>query len=322
MTCAPLWFGSPAGRRCCTWSTDPCRRCARVGLSSLLRVRARGLNHSEVFTREGLSPSVRFPRVLGIECVGEVASTTDPSRLLVGQRAISIMGEMGRDFDGSYADYVLLPNEQIYPVESNLPWEVLAAIPETCYTAYGSMLNMRLAAGQRVLVRGATSGVGMAFERLVRAAVPGVRLVGSTRSKAREALLVQGGFDEAVLDPDGRLRVEGRPFDRALELVGPATLKDTCAHVREGGIVCSTGQLGGKWYMDGFDPITDLPPDGFLTSFYSGDVRGERLAGLVSFVEGNAVDVGPERVFALDQMADAHRFLEGSCCFGKIVVTE
>ncbi len=51
---------------------------------SLVHVMARGLNHSEVFTRKGLSPSVRFPRVLGIECVGEVALSTDEGRLPVG----------------------------------------------------------------------------------------------------------------------------------------------------------------------------------------------------------------------------------------------
>ncbi len=84
---------------------------------SLVRIRARGLNHSEVFTRQGLSPSVRFPRILGIECVGEVVATTDPARLPVGQKAVSIMGEMGRAFDGSYADFALLPNEQIHPIE-------------------------------------------------------------------------------------------------------------------------------------------------------------------------------------------------------------
>lgn len=87
---------------------------------SLVRIRARGLNHSEVFTRQGLSPSVRFPHILGIECVGEVVATTDPARLPVGQKAVSIMGEMGRAFDGSYADFALLPNEQIHPIESDL----------------------------------------------------------------------------------------------------------------------------------------------------------------------------------------------------------
>lgn len=289
---------------------------------SLVHIHARGLNHSEIFTRQGLSPSVKLPRILGIECAGKVVQTTDGARLPLGQKVISIMGEMGRAFDGSYADYVLLPNSQLYPIETGLPWETLAAIPETFYTAYGSLLNLHLEPGQRVLVRGAASGVGIAFARLAHAAVPDIHLVGSTRKKSRESILLGHGFDEAMLDRDGTLEAAGAPFDRAFELIGPATLKDTCSHVREGGIVCSTGQLGGRWYMDGFDPITDLPANGYLTSFYSGNVGEEKLRALFSFIEERKIEAAPEKTFPLDEMAEAHRFLESPHGFGKVVVTE
>ena len=134
--------------------------------------------------------------------------------------------------------------------------------------------------------------------------------------------LLKGGYDDTVLDLDRKLQVEGRPYQRVLELVGPATLKDTCSHVSEGVIVCSTGQLGGVWYMEDFDPIVDLPPNGFLTSFYSGNVDEEKLAGLLEYVEQRGMDMRPTKVFSLDQMADAHRFLESSEGFGKTVVTE
>ena len=105
------------------------------------------------------------------------------------------MGEMGRAFDGSYAEYVLVPNDQVYTVDSQLPWELLAAIPETCYTAFGSLGNLRLTDGQRVLVRGVTSGVGVAFARLARAAFSHVRLLGSTRTPSRATILLDAGFD-------------------------------------------------------------------------------------------------------------------------------
>ena len=289
---------------------------------SLVHIHARGLNHSEIFTRQGLSPSVKFPRILGIECAGEIVATTDSARLPVGQKVVSLMGEMGRAFDGSYADYALLPNNQLYPITTGLPWEALAAIPETFYTAYGSLLNLRLEPGQCVLVRGATSGVGVAFARLARAAVPAIHLVGSTRSANRESLLRDAGFDETVLDQGNVLQAEGTPFDRVLELIGPATMKDTCSHVQEGGIVCSTGQLGGQWCLDGFDPIEDLPPNGYLTSFYSGNVSEERLSSLFSFIEEKHVDATPAKVFTLDEMQEAHRSLESSHGFGKVIVTE
>ena len=106
---------------------------------SLVKIKGFGINHSEIFTRKGLSPSVKFPRVLGIECVGVIAETTDPKRLPVGQKVISIMGEMGREFDGSYAEYALLPNKQIYPINTTLDWASLAAVPETYYTAFGTL---------------------------------------------------------------------------------------------------------------------------------------------------------------------------------------
>lgn len=286
---------------------------------SLVRVHGFGINHSEVFTRQGLSPSVRFPRILGIECVGEIADSTDTDRLPMGQKVVSIMGEMGRAFDGGYAEYCLLPNEQIYPVHTDMPWDVLAALPETYYTAYGSMKNLQLDKDCSVLVRGATSGVGVAFLRLVKARFPQMRIVGSTRSVAKGRMLVDTGFDAFVLDADGVLQT-GEQFNRALELIGPATLKETCAHIREGGIVCSTGQLGGKWDMEGFDPIFDLPANGYLTSFYSNNVDGTRLDEMLAYVARYQVDAAPERVFTLEQVPDAHRYLADARSFGKVVV--
>ena len=97
---------------------------------SLVRVKGFGINRSEIYTRNGESPDVKFPRVLGIECVGEIADTTDAKRLPVGQKVASIMGGMGRDFDGGYAEYALLPNKQIYAVNTDLPWDEFVAIPE------------------------------------------------------------------------------------------------------------------------------------------------------------------------------------------------
>lgn len=122
---------------------------------SLVKIEAFGINRSEIFTRNGYSPSVSFSRILGIECVGSILETSDEAVLPVGHKVISIMGEMGRDFDGSYAEYVLLPNNQIYPIQTKLSWENLAAVPETCFTAFGSMKQLRIGKNDTILVRGA-----------------------------------------------------------------------------------------------------------------------------------------------------------------------
>jgi len=298
--------------------TDVPRPALKAGWS-LVRVRAFGVNHSEIFTRQGLSPSVSFPRILGIECVGTVEETTDAVRLPAGQRVVSLMGEMGRVFDGGYAEYVLLPNEQIYPVQSELPWEILAAIPETYYTAFGSLKNLRIEDGYTVLVRGGASGVGIAFLRLMRAQFPHMYIVGSTRRAEQRTRMLAAGYSDVVIEEDGILRTDER-YDRILELVGPAVMKDSMKHLARGGILCNTGLLGGKWDLEGFEPIGDLAEDAYLTSFYSGNVREEHLSELFAYIRQYKVPVRPERVFTLSDTAEAHRWLEGRDGFGKAVV--
>ena len=231
---------------------------------TLVKVKGFGINRSEIFTRQGHSPSVVFPRILGIECVGVVEATTSPT-LRVGQTVVSLMGEMGRAFDGSYAEYTLLPNAQVYPITSSLSWSDLAAVPETYYTAFGSMQNLQIKPTDTVLVRAAASGVGIAFLRLVKAQYPALRVVGSIRGNNAEkaATLLRLGYDAIITDTDNTLATE-ECFDKILELVGPASIKDSFAHIKEYGIICATGLLGGKWYLEDFDPTRDLLHNTYL----------------------------------------------------------
>ncbi|MFC2588789.1 MAG: zinc-binding alcohol dehydrogenase family protein [Ottowia sp.] len=285
---------------------------------SLVKIKGFGINHSEIFTREGKSPSVQFPRILGIECVGEVAQSSTPA-LAVGQKVVSIMGEMGRAFDGSYAEYVLLPNEQIYPVHTDLAWTTLAAIPETYYTAFGSLQQLRIAPQDRVLVRGAGSGVGVAFAQLLKAQFPHVVLHGSTRNPAKATRLQAVGFDEVITEADGKIQTD-QSYDKILELVGPATLRDSFSHINEHGIVCNTGQLGNIWYVNDFDPIIELKNNSYLTAFYSGNVSQAKLDAMFDYIRQFNVKIFIERVFALEQVPEAHRFLQSADGFGKVVV--
>ncbi len=285
---------------------------------SLVKIKGFGINHSEIFTREGKSPSVQFPRILGIECVGEVAQSSTPA-LAVGQKVVSIMGEMGRAFDGSYAEYVLLPNEQIYPVHTDLDWTTLAAIPETYYTAFGSLQQLRIAPQDRVLVRGAGSGVGVAFAQLLKAQFPHIVLHGSTRNPVKATRLQAVGFDEVITEADGKIQTDQR-YDKILELVGPATLRDSFSHINEHGIVCNTGQLGNIWYVNDFDPIIELKNNSYLTAFYSDNVSQAKLDAMFDYIRQFNVKILIERVFALEQIPEAHRFLQSADGFGKVVV--
>jgi len=188
---------------------------------SLVKIKGFGINRSEIFTRKGFSPSVKFPRILGIECVGEIAESKVFKK---GEKVISIMGEMGRDFDGSYAEYVLLPNKQIYKVDTKLSWSDLAAVPETFYTAFGSMKNLQIDENDKVFIRAASSATGIAFLKLLKAKYTDMKIYGSTGKKEKIQILKSQGFTDIILDIGNELQTDLQ-FDKILELIGPKTIK-------------------------------------------------------------------------------------------------
>src|SRR6266852_2070423 len=106
----------------------------------LIRVKAFGLNRSELFTRQGHSPNVRFPRVLGIEAVGVVESAPG-SDFDKADIVATAMGGMGRQFDSGYAEFTCVPAKQVQALQTGLPWETLGAIPEMLQTAWGSLFK-------------------------------------------------------------------------------------------------------------------------------------------------------------------------------------
>ena len=228
---------------------------------------------------------------------------------------------MGRAFDGSYAEYTLLPNGQVYPITTTLSWAELAAVPETYYTAFGSMQNLQIKPTDTVLVRAAASGVGIAFLRLVKAQYPTLRVVGSIRGNNTEkaAVLLGLGYDAIIADNDNVLATD-ECFDKILELVGPASIKDSFAHIKEYGIICATGLLGSKWYLEDFDPTRDLLHNAYLTTFYSGSVNTEKITQLFAYIDEHDIPVAPEKVFALEEIVAAHQYVESSAGYGKVVV--
>jgi NADPH:quinone reductase-like Zn-dependent oxidoreductase len=95
----------------------------------LIRVKAFGLNRSELFTRQGHSPGVKFPRVLGIEAVGTVEEAPG-GEFKPGQSVATAMGGMGREFDGSYAEYTCVRAGQVQAIDTTLDWQTFGALPE------------------------------------------------------------------------------------------------------------------------------------------------------------------------------------------------
>jgi NADPH2:quinone reductase len=294
--------------------------------SVVVRVRAFGVNHAESYFRRGLWGDVA--RVTGIECAGEVF---DPgaSGLARGRRVFALMGGMGRNIDGSYAEFVRVPVANVVAFDSALDWEVLAAIPESYATAWTFLHhNLEATRGQTLVVRGGTSALGQAAIDVGREL--GVRVIATTRSRAKTTILESLGaealIDRADLATEIRARVPGG-VDAVLDIVGASTLLDSLKMVRYRGRVAMAGFLGGGGPVS-FDPMMQFPSGVHLSFFASAFVFGTAdlplatipFADFVARVERGVYRAKPAHTFAFEEVVAAHRLMDSGEARGKIVI--
>lgn len=290
----------------------------------LIKVKAFGLNRSELFTRNGDSPGVKFPRIQGIECVGIVEE--DPSNTYKkGQQVAAIMGGMGRFFDGGYAEYTLAPFEIIFPFKSTLDWEILGAIPEMFQTVSGSLNQaLEIEKDETLLIRGGTSSIGMLSCQLAKA--KGLTVLSTTRNSEKTQALLDNGVDHVIID-NGTVKDQVRKIypmgvNNVLELIGTRTLTDSLKCIAPKGIVCMTGILGSEWTMKEFTPMGDIPSLGRLTVYMgeSKNLSKELLQEFIDEVENGSIKLNIDKVFRLDAVAKAHEYMEDNKAKGKLVV--
>lgn len=292
-----------------------------------IRVKAFGVNESEVTSRKGLSsPDFTMPRVLGIECVGIVDEVSPGSDLKPGQMVATMMGGMGRSFDGAYAEYTLVPVSQVIPFETSLPWDVLGALPEMFQTAYGSLnKGLDLRPGQTLLIRGGTSTVGLSAATIAKEM--GAVVIATTRRPDRLEMLRGVGVDHPIVD-DGTIADSVRALvpegvDAALELVGGRTLQDTLQATRVHGTVCFTGALSDDWVIADFNPLGYIPFGVRLTT-YGGeatDLPADVFNRQLRAIADGRLQASVAKVYhGLERVRDAQADLEARAEPGKLVV--
>ena len=283
----------------------------------LVKVKAFGMNHSEQILRQGeiRADYIQKPLIPGIECVGEIADPSDSS-FKKGQKVAALMGGMGRSFNGSYGEYALLPVHHVFSVVSSLSWIELAAVPETYFTARGSLFEgLDLKPSDTLLIRGATCALGYAAIQIGKAL--GCKVIATTHREKKLPLLKEA--DQAVLDP-GELAGRLLGVTKALELVGPKTLGDTLNCMEKGGIVCNTGILGGIYGIRYFDPIKFIPNGVYLTGFHSNWPSQKVMDEIFTFLEEHKLTPCLGKAFPFSSVREACIAQDQGAVEGKIVV--
>ncbi|MFJ2216953.1 NAD(P)-dependent alcohol dehydrogenase [Streptomyces sp. NPDC101062] len=286
----------------------------------LVRVHGSSVNGGELALRSGkarLLAGRRFPKRMGVDFAGEVAALDSRaaglSGLSVGDR---VWGLPGRTALGSAAEYVTVAPERLALAPAGLDPVRAAALPGVGTTAITALRDKaRLRPGERLLVRGASGGVGTVAVQLGRAYGARVTaLAGAKNLDFVRELGAHDAFDYATTGP----AVLGS-FDVVLDTVGTGT-----------GAYRRLLAPGGRMVSISFDADHPLASLSYILAttvfgsrrvrFFSGNPRHELFAELTRQVESGAVRPVVDTVFPLADIAGAHRALEAGGVRGKHVV--
>jgi putative PIG3 family NAD(P)H quinone oxidoreductase len=294
----------------------------------LIEVFATALNRADLLQRMGrYNPPVGAPVYPGLEVAGRViAKGKGVTRYQIGDRVMALLA------GGGYAEQVAIDEGTVMPIPANLSFQEAAAVPEAWLTAYSNMIEIaRLQAGEKVLIHAGASGVGTAAIQLAKWA--GATVFTTASAGKLDALKILGAdytidyrsekFAERILDITREQGVDvivdfiGAPYwDENLKVLALWGRLVFVGLMGGGTVTANLGILMAKKLSLHGSTLRDRTPvqKATLVAAFSQKVLPE-------FSTGRFRPVLDERTFALDQMADAHRYMESNQNVGKIVVS-
>ncbi len=295
-----------------------------------IAIKAFGLNRAEAITRMGGSgKAVQFPRVIGIECVGTVVSCPG-GELAKGQTVVAAMGEMGRKYDGSYAEQMVVPVTNAFPIETTLDWTTLGAVPETYFTAWGCCFSsMKLDQFDRpkVLVRPGASALAIAITQIVNHI--GGEVIGVTRSEHKVSRMLATGMKQVIVSDaqvaNQVLEIWPDGADGIVDtIVSKATLEDDFK-IRSGkAYMCLAGSLTDSYNASkagSFEEAMSKPRVGFYDSGTISVKKDlEKIQTIIKRVEEGIYNPHIDSVYDFEELISAHEKMDKNGFTGKVVV--
>lgn len=287
----------------------------------VIRVSAAGVNRPDLLQREGrYPPPPGAPETLGLEVAGDIAVAR--GRWKVGDRVCALLS------GGGYAEYAVADARHVLPIPEGIEFIQAAALPETIFTVYANVFEQgALQAGERLLVHGATSGIGVAAIQMAKAA--GAQVLATARGLDKATRAAMLGADVAIdaLTQDfGDIARQFGGIDVALDMVGAPYFEATLDALNSGGRIVYIAALGG--------PVLQVPVSmlmrkravitGSTLRPRSADEKA-RLAREVErvvwpWLADGRLRAVVDRTFPLSQAAQAHAYLESGTHTGKVVL--
>jgi NADPH:quinone reductase-like Zn-dependent oxidoreductase len=294
----------------------------------LVRLRAASLNHLDIWMRMGL-PSVPKPRILGadgagtVEALGDAVTGFEPGQEVVLNPGLEDGAHIiGEHCDGTHAELIAVPRAYVHPKPQHLDFVEAAAFPLVYETAYRMLVTRaHLRDGEWVLCWGVGSGVGSAAFLIAKAL--GARVIVTSSSDAKLARAAELGADATVNHATGDVAKEikgitgGHGVDVVVEHVGEATWKTSLSAAAMHGRIAVCGATSGA-----------NPPAGLSRIWWKhlsilGSTMATRddFAGLLALMQRTHLRPLVDRVFPLQDAAEAHRHLEAGAQLGKVMLS-